>query len=179
MQRHVQALTCAACIVGAYLVSAAAPGRAAETGGCESFAWPVKTELAWLKSADVETIASGSVVEQPPLKALLVKLPPVAEVSYPVTPTGKPKGDASKQFGAVVTIQTIPAAGVYQVSLSGPGWIDLVQDGKALVSQSHSGKSDCDGMRKSVRFGLVAGPLTLELSGVPQNEIKLTIRKAD
>ena len=33
---------------------------AAETGGCETFAWPLATELQWLKASDSEALTSGA-----------------------------------------------------------------------------------------------------------------------
>jgi len=44
--------------------------NAAETGGCESFAWPLATELQWLAAADSETLTSGAKLPSPPAKAL-------------------------------------------------------------------------------------------------------------
>lgn len=151
---------------------------AAETGGCESFAWPVKTELQWMGAA-ARSVASGAKLEAPPHQALDVKLVPMKDVTYPVAPTAKRKDDAETAFGGLVSFDTMPSGGTYQVSLSGRGWIDAVQDGKVLSPVAHSGKSDCQGLRKSVRFELGDKPLLIELSGVPQGSIKMTIRRAD
>ena len=70
-------------------------------------------------------------------------------------------------------------AGVYQVTLSGEGWIDLVQNGAALDSADHSGAKNCPGLRKSVRFNVGAAPVALQVSGVPGDSIKVAIRPVE
>ena len=123
---------------------------AAETGGCESFAWPLATELQWLKSPDSEAMMSGAKLSSPPAKAITLTLLPMSEMAFPIAPTGKAKGDAAIAYGGVVSFDGGAEAGLYQVTLASAGWIDVVQDGKTLKPSAHSGKSDCDGIR-SVR----------------------------
>ena len=69
--------------------------------------------------------------------------------------------------------------GAYQVTLSGEGWIDLVQNSAALDSTDHSGAKNCPGLRKSVRFKVGAAPVTLQISGSPTNSIKIATRPVD
>lgn len=153
------------------------PAFAAGTGGCESFDFPVATDLQWMQSADAEAVASDATLTAPPAKAMSVALKPVSEVAYVLPPEGKAKpGEAS--FGAVVAF-AVPTPGLYQVSLSAKGWIDVIQNGAALKAVAHSGKSDCEGLRKSVRFEFKDGPVTLQISGVSAPGLKVTIRKAD
>ena len=152
---------------------------AAETGGCESFAWPLSTEIAWMNASESETILSGAKLAAPPNNAISMTLLPVAKVSFQVAPTGKPKGDTAEAFGGIAFFDGASGAGLYQVSLSGPGWIDVVQNGAALSPKAHSGKSDCVAVRKSVRFEIGAGPFSVQLSGVPKDRIKIAIRRAE
>jgi hypothetical protein len=152
---------------------------AAETGGCESFAWPLATELQWMKAADSDAAASGAKLAAPPAKAVTLALQPTDKVSFPVTPTGKPKGDTAQTFGGFVDFAAAEKPGVQQVTIASSGWIDIVQNGKTLKPTGHTGKSDCDGVRKSVRFDVGAGPFTLELSGVKKDQIKFSIRHID
>jgi hypothetical protein len=151
---------------------------AEETGGCESFAWPLSTELQWMKAPDSEAVASGAKLPAPPAKAIAFSLEPMNAVTFPVAPTGrlKPNGDV---YGGVLTFDGVGAPGLYQVTLQTGGWVDVIQNGKALKSTSHSGKSDCDGMRKSVRFNIGAGPVTIEFSNMKNDSIKFAIRHAD
>lgn len=156
-----------------------AAGWAAGTGGCDSFEWPLKTELEWMKAADSEAAQSGASFAAPPAKAIALTLQPADAVKFDIAPTGKGKAEAGKAFGGIVKFDGVPAPGLYQVSLSGPGWIDVVQDGKALQTEAHTGKSDCDGLRKSVRFKIRAGPFAVQLNGVPAEAIKIAIRAAN
>ncbi len=89
----------------------------------------------------------------------------------------KPKNDNS--FGGVLTFASPSKPGVYQVTLSSEAWIDVIQNGKSLKSTAHSGKHDCPGVRKSVRFELQAAPVTVQLSDVPSDTIKIAILPAE
>jgi hypothetical protein len=161
------------------LASLAAPAHAADTGGCDSFAFPLATELAWMKADDALAATSGAKFDTPPGKAMAVTLSPTAGFAFTVPPTGKAKNKPEDSFAALLAVTTVDQPGVYQVSLSGPGWIDVIQNGAALKPTAHTGKSDCEGLRKSVRFELAQGPLTVQLSDVPASSIRVTIRKAD
>jgi hypothetical protein len=172
----VRALKRVAPVVLALSVSAGA--RAAETGGCESFAWSVAKELAWMQAADGAATASGSKLDPTPEKAITLSLAPVSKVTFPVAPTGRRKDNAGERYGGIADFNA-PAAGLYQVTLAIPGWIDVVQNGKALKPSAHSGKSDCPGVRKTVRFDLAAGPFTVELSDVTTDKINFAVRRAD
>lgn len=153
--------------------------HAAGTGGCESFAWPMKTELEWMKASDSEAVSSGATLAAPPAKAIVLALQPSDSVTFEIAPTGKGKAEPGKGFGGVVKFEGVAEPGLYQVSLSGPGWIDVVQSGKALATEAHTGKSDCEGLRKSVRFNIGAGPFAVQLNGVPNDAIKISVRRAD
>ncbi len=167
-----------AILAGAAALALSTTAFAAETGGCESFAWPLTTELQWMKAADTEAVASGAKLPAPPAKAISFSLEPMNAITFPVKPTGrlKPKGDV---YGGVVTFENVGPPGVYQISLHTGGWVDVVQNGKALRSAAHSGKSDCDAIRKSVRFNIGAGPVTIEFSNMKNDAIKFAIRHAD
>lgn len=172
--------TCKTFAVAIFLASAwSNQGFAAGTGGCESFAWPLKTELAWMTAPDSDAAQSGVTLAAPPLKAIALTLQPVDAVKFDVAPTGKGKAEEGKAFGGVLKFDGVAEPGLYQVSLSGPGWIDVIQNGKALATEAHTGKSDCEGLRKSVRFEIGAGPFAVQLNGVPGDSIKIAIRRAD
>lgn len=159
------------------VLAASSTAFAAETGGCESFAWPITTELQWLKATDSQPVASGAKLPVPPEKAISLSLEPMSAVSFPVAPTGRMKPEG---YGGVVTFDDLGSApGSYQVTLQFKAWVDVVQNGKALKSTAHSGKSDCDGVRKTIRFDLDTGPFTVEVSNVKTDAIKFAIRKAD
>jgi hypothetical protein len=152
---------------------------AAESGGCESFAWPITTELQWLNAAESEPVASGSTLKEPPAKAISLSLLPMDKVTFPVAPTSRRTNGNGERYGGVVTFDSAGDPGIYQVSLPMAGWIDVVQDGKALKSAAHTGKKDCDGVRKSVRFDIGPGPVTIEISGIPKDTVKFVIRRGE
>jgi hypothetical protein len=152
---------------------------AAESGGCENFAWPIKTELQWLKAAESESAASGSTLKELPAKAISLSLLPMDKVTFPVAPTSRRKNADGERYGGVLTFDSVGDPGIYQISLPMAGWIDVVQDRKALKSAAHTGKKDCDGVRKSVRFDIGPGPVTIEISGIPKDTVKFAIRRGE
>jgi hypothetical protein len=167
-------------LAGAGALLAATPlPAAAEAKGCDGFLWPLATELAWMKADSSEKIASGATLPAPPAdKAIELALLPVAQVSFPAPPTGTPKPGDTETFGGVVTFEPLADAAHFQVTLSGPGWIDVVQDGKSLEATGHTGSKDCDGLRKSVRFEVAPGPFAIQVSGVPKDSMRIAIRPA-
>ena len=152
---------------------------AAEPGGCESFAWPIATELQWLKAADSEAIASGGTLKQLPEKAISLSLLPMDQVKFTAEQSRRRKEADKTQFGGAVTFESVGEPGIYQISLPIRSWVDVVQDGKTLKSAAHTSKTDCDGVRKSIRFALGQGPVTVEISGIPTDTVKFTIRRGD
>jgi hypothetical protein len=150
-----------------------------ETGGCASFAWPITTELQWMKATDSKAVASGAKLPSPPARAIALLLEPMSAVSFPVAPTGKLKPEGDVYGGVVIFDSPSSAPGSYQVTMQTGGWVDVIQDGKALKPTAHSGKSDCDGVRKTIRFNLDPGPFTVEFSNIKKDAIKFAIRQAD
>jgi hypothetical protein len=64
-------------------------------------------------------------------------------------------------------------AGIYQITLSDDAWIDVIQNGRYARSVGSTGRSDCPGVRKSVRLDLDASPVVLQVSGVAPETIAL------
>ena len=162
----------------AALAQDAAPNDAPEngmSGGCESFKWPLDKERAAFAHAGLEKAASGAA--RGPLKeqAFTLALLPAKEGAFTVSP-GKKKNDG---FAGLVAFAAPEKPGVYQVTLSGEGWIDLVQNGAALPSADHSGAKNCPGLRKSVRFDVGAAPVTLQINGAPADTLKVAIRPVE
>lgn len=103
---------------------------------------------------------------------------PVADVTYVAPPKEKAKHETAHAFGAALTFDGAAEPGLYQVTLSDKGWIDVIQNGAVLDAVAHTGKSDCDGVRKSVRFKIGQGPFVIQISGAPSASIRMTIRRA-
>jgi hypothetical protein len=166
-------------VVFAVLAGVQGSANAAGPGGCDAFDWPLATELAWMVAADPLDAVSGGTVASLPEKAIALSLQPEAQTKLAVPASGKPKSVPDRPFAGTVTVASLAKGGVYQVTLSGPGWIDVIQDGQVAGSVSHTGKADCPSIRKSVRFELKPGPVTLQVTSVPAESIRITIRPAD
>jgi hypothetical protein len=161
--------------LSAVLVS---PVYAENEKACD-FLWPLATEISWFEaSTSAEVASSGTLPELPQDKAIALALKPVSEADLPVKPTSTPKPGDDKKFGGVVTIGTFAEAGVYQVAISDSGWLDVIQNGKPLEAIAHTGSHDCTKLRKSVRFEVGEGPVSIQVSGVPANTIKIAVRPA-
>jgi len=145
------------------------------SGGCESFKWPLDKERAAFDAAGLEKVASGAARGALKEQAFALALVPGKDVTYAVPPAKK-KHDG---FAGLVAFAAPERPGTYQVTLSSEGWIDLVQNGAALDSTDHSGVKNCPGLRKSVRFGVGAAPVTLQINGAPADTIKVAIRPVE
>ena len=156
----------------ALTILGAAPSLA-DDAACKSFKWDLSREQGWLQ-ASPPALASGATLAKPEGAAALL-LSPVDGLAFAVTPEHKP---AAGSFGAVLSLPALDKAAIYQVTLSDEGWIDVIQDGASLKSGAFSGAKGCPGLRKSVRFPVGAFPVVLQLSGIPQDTIKIGIRPA-
>lgn len=164
------------------LLLAAPLSASAETAGgkaCDSFLWPLDTEIAWFKADDSQKLASGATLAGVPAdKAIALNLLPTPKVELPAKPTSTPKADDAEKFSGFVTIEAFPEPGTYQVAISTSGWLDVVQNGTALEAIAHTGAPQCDLLRKSVRFEIGPGPVSIQVSGVPRDSIKIAVRPA-
>jgi hypothetical protein len=147
--------------------------HAQDTSGCDQFAWPVSNAREQFASTGKQAVALGGSLDALPGRALALALAPRETVQFPVAPGKSPKDPGS--FGGFVTIKQIAAAGLYQFSLSDEGWIDVVQGGAALQPTAHSGRKDCAGLRKTLRYELAAGPVIIELSAVASDKIQIAV----
>jgi hypothetical protein len=144
-----------------------------EPVGCDKFKWPLDKERATLTGTDLPKLASGASVTFPIPWAGIVTLAPFADAKLPSPPERTPKSPTS--FAGFLQVPAPAKAGTYKITLSSEGWIDVVQDGHAAKSTAFSGALGCEGVRKSVKFDLAAKPLTIELSSVPDNTIKIAV----
>jgi len=138
--------------------------------GCNKFAWPLDKERAALATADKQPVKAGDTLAVWPTGAFTVTLRPGPQADFALPPERKPNADG---YGGAVRLPAPAKPGLYQIALSDEAWIDVVQDGRYLRSVSHSGRTDCPGLRKVVRFELSTGPLVLQLSGVAAGTISV------
>nr|WP_041756059.1 hypothetical protein [Bradyrhizobium sp. ORS 278] len=157
-------------------LAASATCRAAEPSGCDKFKWDIARERAALTAADRQNLESGAEIAALPATGVLLTLRPLADARLPATPERAPK-DGS--FAGFTRTTTAPKPGIYTVSLSAAAWIDVMQDGKTLKPVAFSGATDCDGIRKTVKYELGAQPFVLQISGAPEAAISVAILPAE
>jgi len=159
------------------LFGLAVAAMAQEKTGCDAFAWPIAREQALFAGAQGGSIPSGTSLPAIPSGAISLELQSFEKVAFTVPPGRTPK--AAGTFGGVVSMGALSKAGSYQVTLSDEAWIDVVQNGKEAATTAHSGKRDCPGVRKSVRFDLQAVPTIIQISGATAASIKIAILPAE
>ena len=147
--------------------------EAKDNPACEQFDWSIKRELELFRDPSLEMVFSGATLGSIPDKGLVLELQPHVTVDYVLAPGGEPKSDDT--FAGLLFIKNVVQAGTYEVTLSGDAWIDLIQDGKAQALSAETINSNCSDARKSMRFRLEPGPLTVQVSGASALLIKLAI----
>ena len=151
----------------------ALPGPAAADDGCEKFAWSLARERAAFAAADKTTTAAGETLAALPAAALVIRLQAGAQAAFEMPPERKPRTEP--WHGGMVRLPALPKSGIYQISLSDDAWIDVIQNGRYARSVGSTGRSDCPGVRKSVRLDLDSAPGVLQVSGVAADTIAVTI----
>jgi len=147
--------------------------------GCAASKWPLDKERQAFEDAGIESISSGAARGGWKDQAFALTLQPETDVPYTLPPKKRKQNADGPRYGAIVAFAAPEKAGRYQVTISGEGWIDLVQQGAPLKSAGHSSVEDCPGLRKSVRFSVVDAPVVLQISSAPGQSIKVAIRPVD
>lgn len=164
-----------ACPIVALLL-AAAPAWAAEPSGCDAFKWPIARERAALTAADRPRLASGAQIDAAASGAIALGLRPPADAGLPTPPERVPKDGT---FAGFARFASVPKPGVYTVSLSAGGWIDVVQDGRILKPLAFSGATGCDGISKTMKYEIAASPFVVQISGTQQDLVSLAVLPSD
>jgi hypothetical protein len=158
------------------LLLTAAPALAAEEpSGCDKFKWPIEHERAALTAPDRIKLASGAELAIPATGMTFALVAP-AEAKLPSPPERAPKDGT---FAGFARFKAPAKAGLYTVSLSAGAWIDLVQDGHDLKPKGFSGATDCDGIRKTMKYEISAAPFVLQISGARDNALSVAILPAE
>jgi hypothetical protein len=160
-------------LVVALLLLGAAPAWAAEEpSGCDKFKWPIERERAALTAPDRAKLSSGNELAALPSSGITLALVAPADAKLPSPPERAPKEGT---FAGFTSFKTAPKAGLYTISLSAGGWVDVVQDGHFVKPKGFSGATDCDGIRKTMKYELSASPFVLQVSGTRENAISIAI----
>jgi hypothetical protein len=150
--------------------------HAQDKPACEQFEWSIKREQALFGAPGLSPAASGSKLDSIG-GGIALELQPHASVSFLLPPERQPK--SADSFSGVISFANLAKAGLYQITLSAEAWIDVIQDGQAVKSTAFSGKRGCADVRKSVRFELKPGALTIQLSGAAEKTVKLAVLPAE
>jgi hypothetical protein len=144
--------------------------------GCDRLAWPVVQQRTWFAAAEKRTINAGETLAVIPGGAFILRLQAGADAMFAMPPERKPR--AERWFGSMIRFPAPDKPGIYQVTLSDEAWIDVVQNGRFARSVGSTGRSDCPGLRKSVRLDLGIAPLVLQISGITSDSIAVAISAA-
>jgi hypothetical protein len=161
-------------LLATLLISATSALAAKEPSGCDKFKWPIERERAALSAPDHAKLATGSEQAALPSSAITLGLVAPADAKLPSPPERAPKDGTFAGFTSIKTAK----AGLYTISLSSGAWVDVVQDGHFLKPVAFSGATDCDGIRKTMKYELSAQPLVLQVSGAKDNSLSIAILPA-
>ena len=159
-------------LIALALLGAAPAFAAEEPSGCDKFKWGIERERAALTAPNRVKLTSGSGVSVLPTTGITLALVPPADAKLPSPPERAPKDGTLAGFAS---FRTAPKAGLYTISLSAGAWIDVVQDGHFLKPRAFSGATDCEGIRKTMKYELSASPFVLQVSGSRDASISIAI----
>ena len=161
-----------ALVVGLLLVSLAPTWAAEEPSGCDKFKWNIDHERAALTASDRAKLTSGNEVTALPSTGMILSLVKPADAKLPTPPERAPKDGT---FAGFTSFKSAPKAGIYTISLSAGAWVDVSQDGHFLKPKAFSGATDCDGIRKTMKYQLSASPFVQQVSGAKEDSISIAI----
>lgn len=171
-------ITFTAIFMAALLASGAASAQEMQAAPkCTEMVAPPPALAGWTSKTDVTSASKADGLAQAALTidhGANVTLHPTREVSY-VTQPDKPGGKSVSNGGLLLV--AIATAGTYQINLSTGAWIDLLQDGKAVLSTAHAPGPACTGIRKTVQFPLQPGHYVLQLSGNADPAIQVMVSR--
>ena len=129
---------------------------------------------AWNKQADMQAQGDPTKLAGTSIRvgeAVRLALLPTPDVHYVVRPE-KPGGSVS--HGGLIGIW-VAKAGQYRIALGSGAWIDLISNGKPVISIAHGHGPACTGIRKMVDFDLKPGHYTLQISANADQQTSLLI----
>ena len=159
-------------LIAFVLLGTASALAAEEPSGCDKFKWPIERERAALTAPDGVKLASGGELAALPATGMTIALLTPAEAKLPTPPERAPKDGT---FAGFASFKGAPKPGLYTISLSAGAWVDVIQDGRALKPRGFSGATDCDGIRKTMKYELSASPFVVEISGAGDNALSVAI----
>ena len=122
--------------------------------GCGGFKWPLDSERAALVRADKPSLANGGALAFN--VATTLELQPLAGAGLPKAPERAPK--SAQAFAGHFILAAPAKPGVYKITISSPGWIDVLDGEAYLHPKAFTGATGCEGARKSVKFDSAVPP---------------------
>jgi hypothetical protein len=163
---------CAPWLIALALLGTGPAFAAEEPSGCDKFKWNIEHERAALTASDRIKLVSGGELNVLPSTGMIIALRPPAEAKLPSPPERAPKEGT---FAGFASFKNLPKAGIYTVSLSAGGWVDVMQDGHFLKPKAFSGATDCEGIRKTMKYEISANPFVLQISGTKEDTVSVAI----
>src|SRR5271156_2533048 len=154
------------------LLATTSAWAAEEPSGCDKFKWSIDHERAALTAPDRIKLNSGGELAALPATGMTLALVTPADAKLPTPPERAPKDGT---FAGFANFKSAPKAGIYTISLSAGGWVDVVQDGHFLKPKAFSGATDCDGIRKTMKYEIEAKPFVLQISGTKEDSVSVAI----
>jgi hypothetical protein len=163
-------------IIALALLGTASAWAAEEPSGCDKFKWPIDRERAALTAPDRIKLVSGGELAALPSTGMTLGLHAPAEARLPSPPERAPREGT---FAGFASFKNAPKAGLYTISLSAGGWVDVVQDGHFLKPRGTSGATDCEGIRKTMKYEISASPFVLQISGTKEDSVSIAIMPSE
>ena len=155
-------------------ISAPAFAQEAAPAPCPATPAALPAELTGWASTTPVTAAAGAAdigkAQIPVGSRAEIALLPAAQVQF-VTPEKAPTPGTSSGMVRF----TVPSARTYRVALGAGAWIDVVRDGKPIMSGAHAHGVPCTAIHKTVDFSLVPGDYVLQIAGNHDTAISLMI----
>ncbi|WP_257195159.1 MULTISPECIES: substrate-binding domain-containing protein [unclassified Bradyrhizobium] len=151
----------------------ACAGTALADDGCGKFAWPIMQEREAMTAQSQPELASGATFEPGSGPAFRLLLRPSTDAEFVMPPERKSRLENWR--GGIVRLPAPPQAGLYQITLSDEAWVDVVQNAGYARSIGSTGRSDCPGLRKSIRFYVASDPIVLQISGASVEVISIAV----
>jgi hypothetical protein len=145
---------------------------AEEPSGCDKFKWNIDHERAALTAPDRVKLTSGGELAALPSSGITLALRLPGDAKLPAPPERAPRDGT---FAGFASFKNAPKAGLYTISLSAGGWVDLLQAGHPLKPKAVSGATDCDGIRKTMKYEIGASPFVVQVSGIREDSVSIAI----
>ena len=169
----------AAPFIALTLLLAAAAVAADAPDPCAAFSWDVRQERALFAASPTmlaagQTLAAAAVLV--PGRMYELTLSPQSQVSFAVPPGGHHQLEGAH---AGLARLTLPAGGLYRISLDQPAWVDVLANGAAIQSRDFQGRPGCNAPHKVVEFLLPAAtPLTLQFSASAAARVRVSVTRS-